>query len=46
MKQDVLVQCESCECRLNESECNAKQKSNHDECQYKGKELDDFSSFM
>ena len=33
-----------CKCRLNESECNSKQKWNHDEHQCERKELDDVES--
>ena len=42
-----LVRYELCECKcgLNESVCNSKQKWNHNECQCKCNELDDWSSF-
>ena len=33
-----------CKCRLNESECNSKQKWNHDECWCECKELDNWRS--
>ena len=33
-----------CECRLNESVCNLKQKGNYNECRCECKELDDWGS--
>ena len=33
-----------CKCRLNKSECNSKQKWNHNECRCECKELDDWGS--
>ena len=46
MQTRLLLQHESCECKcgLNESLCNSKQKWNHNDCQYKCKELDDLGS--
>ena len=42
----MKIQHELCDCKygLNESICNSKQKRNHDECRWKCKELDDWSS--
>ena len=41
-----LVQHESCECecRLNESVCNSKQKWNHDKCRFECKKINDWGS--